>query len=153
MRRYVMALLLLSAGLWAKPLSWNRDVEIIFGFYDIGVTTSLRVLDTDFLFWKPLVLRWNPFVYVMNFETGIQYFPLRQFQKEVWIFGSKGVEPFVFAEVKLPHTFQAMSVPVGLGLGHFWEHVGVAARVYADVTVVPVVSTGWSWELALQMKW
>ncbi|MCX7881719.1 MAG: hypothetical protein N2314_00650 [Brevinematales bacterium] len=142
-----------AVSLWAKPFQWEKNGEYILGFYDMGVSTSAVVYDLSYLPWQVITLRWNPFAKVFTFETGVRYFPLSQFGTSWWIFSEKGVSPYIFAGCKVPHTFQAMGIPVGVGVMHHWTNISLHGRVYGDFGIVPVFVPGWSFELAIGWKW
>ncbi|NPV38571.1 hypothetical protein BREVNS_0142 [Brevinematales bacterium NS] len=153
MKRLWLLGMAIAVSLWAKPFVWNRDGEYILGFYDMGLTTSATVYDVSYLSWQVLALRWNPFVKVFTFETTVRYFPMQHLALSWWIFSEKGVNPYLYTGLKVPHTFQAIGLPVGLGLVHQWTNWSLHFRVYGDFALVPVFVPVWSFELAAGFKW
>ncbi len=148
MKRLIVVIMSLSGMLWAKPLVWERNVEYILGFYDMGLSTSFTLFDISYLSWQAPTLRWNPFAFVLTLETTVRYFPLSQFDVAFWAFRKDGVNPYLFTGIKVPHTFQAVGVPVGLGLVRSWGSFSLHGRVYGDFVVLPVFGAGWSFEFA-----
>ncbi|MFN4216955.1 MAG: hypothetical protein ACK4HQ_06110 [Brevinematales bacterium] len=143
----------IAVSLWAKPFVWNKDVEYILGFYDMGLTTSATVYDLSYLPWQLLALRWNPFAKVLTFETAVRYFPVQQLALSWWIFSEKGINPYLYMGLNVPHTFQALGLPVGLGFVHQWTNFSLHFRCYGNFGIVPVFVPGWSFELGVGFRW
>ncbi|URA09535.1 hypothetical protein [Thermospira aquatica] len=148
MKRVIFLTVFFSGMMLAKPLTWNKNIEYIMGFYDVGLSTSFTFYYISWLSWQLPTIRWNPFAMVMTFETSVRYFPFSQFNVSFWVFHRDEVSPYLFTGVKVPHTFQTVGVPFGLGLLQRWGSFSVHGRVYGDFVMVPIFDATWSFELA-----
>lgn len=152
MKRLIGISLFITGVLWAKPITWNRNIEYIMGFYDVGLSTSFTICDLSSLSWQLPTIRWNPFAFVATFETTVRYFPLSQFEIAFWVFGKEAINPYLFTGINVPHTFQALDVPLGVGLVYSWGSFSLHGRVYENFVVTPVLSKDLSFEVAGSLR-
>lgn len=130
-----------------------QGADLTLGQYELGLAPVITFSDWDFFIVKPLAMRWNPFTISFSLGLMFEYFPLRQFKLSWWIFGGEGIHPYVLAGLQTPVTFQALGIPMGLGLqGRIFEAFYLSLRFYYNLAVAPVVYPVFSWEIALEYK-